>query len=63
VPQSYAEALTWYRKAADQGDADGQLSLGSMYRFGQGVPRDYAEAMKFAKLRTKARLRHRATSG
>ena len=28
---AHAQALTWYRKAADQGDADAQIALGLMY--------------------------------
>jgi uncharacterized protein len=47
VPQDYAEAVNWYRKAADQGNADGQLSLGAMHSEGHGVLRDYAEAAKW----------------
>jgi uncharacterized protein len=39
---NYAQAVTWSRKAADQGDAYGQIFLGLMYRDGQGVPQDYA---------------------
>ena len=45
--QVYAEAVSWYRIAADQGDADAQYNLGTMYRDGEGVPRDYAEALKW----------------
>jgi hypothetical protein len=45
VPQDYAQALYWYRKAAEQGDADTQSSLGFMYRVGRGVPQDYAQAL------------------
>jgi hypothetical protein len=26
--QDYAEAVKWFRKAADQGNADGELNLG-----------------------------------
>lgn len=33
-----AQAITWSRKAADQGDPFGQIFLGLMYRDGQGVP-------------------------
>lgn len=47
VPQDYAEALKWYRKAADQGNADAQDSVGSMYEQGKGVPQNYAEALKW----------------
>jgi TPR repeat protein len=28
VPQDYAVAVSWYRKAAEQGDADAQVNLG-----------------------------------
>jgi hypothetical protein len=44
VPQGYAEALKWYRKAADQGNAHAQLNLGKMYVNGQGVAQDYVQA-------------------
>ena len=37
----------WYRKAADQGIAEAQFNLGVMYRDGQGVTQDYAEAVKW----------------
>ena len=39
--------MKWFRKAADQGNASAQLSLGVMYDKGQGVPRDAAEAVKW----------------
>ena len=35
------------RKAAEQGNAAAQYELGDMYYWGQGVPRDYTEAMKW----------------
>jgi hypothetical protein len=44
VPQDYAQAAAWHRKAAEQGDAVAQGSLGLMYVGGQGVPQDYAQA-------------------
>ena len=44
VPQNYAQAALWYRKAAEQGYAMAQYNLGFLYHNGQGVPRDYAEA-------------------
>jgi len=46
VPQDYAEAIKWFRKAADQDRPDAQYNLGVMYQNSQGVPRDYAEAAK-----------------
>ena len=41
MPQDYAQAAAWYRKAADQGYAGAQYNLGVMYANGQGVPQDY----------------------
>ena len=34
VPQDYAEAVKWFRKAADHGEADAQFNLGHMYAQG-----------------------------
>ena len=45
--KNYAEAIEWYRKAAEQGDASGQANLGYMYSNGFGVAKDYAEAIKW----------------
>ena len=36
-PQSDAEALRWYTRAAEQGDARAQYNLGLMYMNGQGI--------------------------
>ena len=47
VSRDYAEAVKWYRKAAEQGYVRAQESLGFMYEKGQGIPRDYAEAIKW----------------
>jgi TPR repeat protein len=41
------EALVYFRKAAEQGNADGQFSLGAMYESGEGVKRDVAEGRKW----------------
>ena len=46
VPQSDALAMEWYRKAADQGDAGGQVGLAQAYHFGLGgVPQDSSMAL------------------
>jgi hypothetical protein len=45
--KDYAEAMRWYRKAADQGDAAAQANIGLLYRNGWGVAQDYAEAMRW----------------
>ena len=47
VQQSYAEAVKWYRKVAEQGIAEAQYNLGVCYFYGKGVRRDYAEAVKW----------------
>lgn len=44
VPQDYAQAAAWYRKAADQGEEMAQFLLGSLYFKALGVPQDYAQA-------------------
>jgi TPR repeat protein len=43
----YAEAMRWYRKAADQGNAAAQTNIGYLYYRGWGVAQDYAEAMRW----------------
>jgi len=47
VPENNAEAVKWYRKAADQGNAVAQSNLGDMYVKGEGVPGNHAEAVKW----------------
>jgi TPR repeat protein len=44
VPQDYAEAVNWYLKAAEQGNASAQTNLSFMYYNGWGVPQDYSVA-------------------
>ncbi len=44
VRQDYAQAVFWFRKAADQRNDEAQHNLGVLYRDGQGVPQDYAQA-------------------
>jgi hypothetical protein len=40
----YSEAVSWYRKAAERGNAAAQYSLGIMYANGRGVLKDSAQA-------------------
>ena len=47
VKKDEAEAVKWYRKAADQNDADAQRNLGIMYDKGEGVKQDKVEAAKW----------------
>ena len=44
VPQDYAEAVKWYRLAADQGLGRAQINLGNRYAQGEGVPKDLVQA-------------------
>ena len=43
----FAEAVDWYRLAADQGDAGGQWLLGNMYEEGKGIPQSYIDAVRW----------------
>lgn len=45
VPQDYVQALSWYRKGADAGNATAMDNIGYMYELGHAVPQDYHEAM------------------
>jgi S1-C subfamily serine protease len=50
VPQDYKQAVYWFTKAAEQGDADAQWNLGAMYGNGQGVPQNYKLAYVWSSL-------------
>ena len=45
--KNYQEALKWYKRAADQGDACGQYELGLMYEEGRGVEPSDADALSW----------------
>ncbi len=42
---NYAEALRWYRAAADLGDANAEVEVGQMYALARGAPEDQAQAL------------------
>ena len=44
MKQDYAQAIEWYRKAADHGDAAAEFNLGWLYEHGAGVEKDEAQA-------------------
>jgi uncharacterized protein len=46
----YAQAVKWYRLAADQGHASAQFNLGIMYANGRGVSQDDTEVVKWYRL-------------
>src|SRR5438270_109167 len=43
----YGMALTWFRKAADQGNAAGENNVGWFYEKGFGLTQNYAEALNW----------------
>ena len=45
--KDYQEAMKWYQKPADLGDAVAMNTTGYMYQYGLGVQKDYQEAMKW----------------
>ena len=45
VPQDDAQALIWFRKAAEQREPTAQFEIGQAYATGRGVPRDDAQAI------------------
>lgn len=45
--QDYNQAVSWYRKSAEQGDSGGQNNLGIMYENGLGVTQDYVQAVSW----------------
>ena len=50
VPQSYADAVKWYLKAAEQGYAKAQCNLGDCFFKGYGVFRNLDEARRWYRL-------------
>ena len=47
VPQSDEEAIRWYRKSVDRGDAEAQYRIGTMYLKGRSVERDLKKAAEW----------------
>ena len=41
VQQGHKSAVQWHTKAAEQGNANAQLNLGTKHATGEGVQRDY----------------------
>jgi TPR repeat protein len=44
VPEDYAKAVKWFRKAVEQGHTKAQFALGVMYYKGDGVLENYVQA-------------------
>jgi serine/threonine protein kinase/TPR repeat protein len=49
VARDAQKAAEWYQKAAEKGDHTAQLNLGTMFKFGEGVPQSYEQAFKWYK--------------
>jgi TPR repeat protein len=47
VEQDDKQAVTWFTKAAEQGNADAQDLVGFSYYEGNGVEQDYTQATKW----------------
>ena len=52
VSEEAAQAVKWFRKAAEKADVRAQYNLGEMYLYGEGVPQDYVQAHKWFNLAT-----------
>ena len=44
VERDDVQAVAWYRRSAEQGEAQAQCNLGVMYKNGRGVPKDWKAA-------------------
>jgi hypothetical protein len=63
--QNYSGAARWFRRAADQGHANAQAILGSLYAVGLGVPKDFVKSYAWVSLalpRLAGRMRDRAVA-
>ncbi len=47
VPQDFAKAIVYFRRAAELGSAEAMFNLGGCYRRGEGVKRDGARAVRW----------------
>jgi TPR repeat protein len=47
VPKDDVEAAKWFRMAAEQGNAQGQLKMGLVLERGLGMPKDEAQAYQW----------------
>lgn len=52
--QNDAEAVNWWRKAADNGIVESQQGLGWAYEHGRGVDQDYQQAYRWYSLAARA---------
>ena len=50
LSQDYDEAIKWWRKAANAGNAHAQANIGVMYASGRGVRKDEVEAVRWYRM-------------
>jgi TPR repeat protein len=50
VAQDFTEAVSYYRLAAERGNARAQCSLGVCFQRGEGVAQDWVEAVRYYRL-------------
>jgi hypothetical protein len=50
VAQDDAQAIDWFRKAAQQGGTEAQYNLGLVFYKGRGVARDYVQAVRWFRM-------------
>ncbi len=50
VEKNEAEAIRWYRLAAERGHINAQYNLGVIFAKGRGVPQDYDEALRWYRM-------------
>ena len=47
VALDFSKAVTWYKRAAAQGNAKAQFNLGGMYRWAEGVFQKLSKALNY----------------
>ena len=52
ITKNYKEAVSWFRKSAEQGNSSAQMNLGHMYENAKGISQDYGKAIEWYKKAT-----------
>ena len=45
--ESYNESISWYKKSAETGNGEAQIKLGTIYREGNNVGKNYLESIRY----------------
>ena len=62
-PEDKTKAVSWFQKAANQGNAEAQWSLGACYINGTGIEEDEEKAFYWYKAAEQGLHMHRITLG